>query len=228
MNKISFSALNLFSNKLSSRILASNFSQRVQISKYSTDRDQRVIKAQMAENRSRIVWVDLEMSGLDIDKDHILEIACLITDGNLRVVAEGPELIIHQSDDVLNSMDDWCTKHHGESGLTDAVKKSKISIQEADKLMLDFVQKHTPYKCCPLAGNSIHMDRIFLNKYMKKFLDHLHYRIVDVSSIKELSSRWYPQDDKLAPKKKSSHRALDDINESIEELKFYREQIFKK
>ena len=224
----SFYVLDLFLNKFLPRISTSSCVQNIKRVQFSTNRDQRVFKAQMTENRSRIVWVDLEMSGLDIDKDHILEIACLITDGNLKIVAEGPEIIIHQSDEVLNGMDDWCTKHHGESGLTEAVKKSKISIQEADELMLDFVQKHTPYKCCPLAGNSIHMDRMFLNKYMKKFLNHLHYRIVDVSSIKELSYRWYPEEDKRKPSKKLSHRALDDINESIEELKFYREQIFKK
>ena len=191
-----------------------------------TQREQRVQKARMSENKSHIVWVDLEMSGLDIDKDHIIEMACLITDSNLKIVAEGPEIIINQADHVLDGMDDWCKKHHGESGLTDAVRKSKISIDTAEDLMLEFIQKHVPYKCCPLAGNSIHMDRIFLNKYMKRFLDHLHYRIVDVSSIKDLSNRWYPELNDKKPKKKLSHRALDDIKESIEELKFYRETIF--
>lgn len=194
----------------------------------SVTRKERIFKAKMSENRSHIVWVDLEMSGLNIDKDHILEMACLITDSNLKIVAEGPELIIKQSDEVLNGMDEWCSKHHGESGLTESVKKSQISIDKAEKIMLDFIKTHVPEKCCPLAGNSIHMDRIFLNKYMKKFLDHLHYRIIDVSTIKELSNRWYPEEDKNKPVKKFSHRALEDIKESINELKFYQQAVFKK
>lgn len=145
------------------------------------------------DNKNYIVWVDLEMSGLNIDKDHILEMACLITDKELNIVAEGPELIINQSNECLDSMDEWCKKTHGESGLTQACKDSKITITDAEDIMLDFIRKHTPKGSCPLAGNTIHMDRIFLNKYMKRFLDHLHYRIIDISSIKELSKRWYPE-----------------------------------
>lgn len=202
------------------------FIQKIQVCQIS--RESRMQKARMAENRSHIVWVDLEMSGLNIDTDHILEMACLITDKDLNIVAEGPELIIHQSNEILDSMDDWCKEHHGESGLTESVKKSEISLVKAEEIMLDFIKKNVPEKCCPLAGNSIHMDRIFLNKYMPKFLQHLHYRIIDVSTIKELSARWYKDDDSTKPVKKFSHRALDDIKESIEELQFYRKSIFKK
>lgn len=177
---------------------------------------------------ARIVWVDLEMSGLDIDKEHILEMACLVTDDQLNVIAEGPELIIHQEDSVLDNMGEWCKNQHGNSGLTEAVRKSNISLENAEQQMLDFVTKHTVEKQAPLAGNSIHVDRQFLEKYMKKFMNHLHYRIIDVSTVKELCRRWYPEDLGNAPKKKTSHRALDDIKESIEELKYYRSTIFKK
>jgi oligoribonuclease len=178
-------------------------------------------------NSSHIVWVDLEMSGLDIDTDHILEMACLITDKDLNVVAEGPELIIHQSDEVLAGMDAWCIKHHGESGLTQSVRDSKISVAEAESLMLDFLNKNgIPKGQCPLGGNSIHADRLFLNKYMKNFLGHLHYRVVDVSSFKECIKRWYPDESGFA--KKNAHRALGDIKESIAELKYYREKYLKK
>ena len=177
------------------------------------------------ENSNHIVWVDLEMSGLNIDKDHILEMACLITDKNLKIIAEGPELIIHQSDEILNGMDEWCTKTHGESGLTKSCRTSTISIEQAEQAMLEFVQKHTPKGSCPLAGNSIHVDRIFLNKYMKNFLNHLHYRIIDVSTIKELAKRW--SNENIFFVKNQTHRALDDIKESIEELKFYRSKFFK-
>jgi len=143
------------------------------------------------ENAQHIVWVDLEMSGLNIEKDHILEMACLITDKHLNLVAEGPELVINQSDSVLDGMDDWCKNTHGRSGLNDAVKNSKITLEEAEQKMLEFLQKYIPKNSCPLAGNSVYMDRMFLNKYMKKFNDYLHYRIIDVSTVKELNLRWF-------------------------------------
>ena len=205
------------------------FHLKITTSKYSKySRKSKVKMADTLSNFDHIVWVDLEMSGLNIDKEHILEMACLITDKDLNIVAEGPELIIHQSDVVLDGMDDWCKKNHGESGLVDAVKSSNISIEQAEQQMLEFVQANVPKGLCPLAGNSIHVDRIFLNKYMKNFLGHLHYRIIDVSTIKELSKRWYPDEDAQKPVKKFAHRALDDIKESIEELKYYREYLFKK
>ncbi|XP_072013336.1 oligoribonuclease, mitochondrial-like isoform X2 [Amphiura filiformis] len=185
-------------------------------------------KAAMAkELKERLVWVDLEMTGLDVNKDHILEMACLITDGDLNLIAEGPNIIVHQSDEVLSNMNDWCVQHHGQSGLTEAVKASKISLQQAEYEMLSFVREHSAPGFCPLAGNTVHADKVFLEKYMPQFTKHLHYRIVDVSTIKELCRRWYPQDFSAAPDKQAEHRALDDIRESIKELKYYRKCIFK-
>ncbi|KAJ3588842.1 hypothetical protein NHX12_009696 [Muraenolepis orangiensis] len=175
----------------------------------------------------RMVWVDLEMTGLDLEKDQIIEMACIITDSELNVLAEGPNLIINQPDELLDGMDDWCKEHHGESGLTQAVKDSKISLQQAEYEFLSFVRQHTPPGQCPLAGNSVHADKKFLDKFMAQFMYHLHYRIIDVSTIKELCRRWFPEEYKLAPHKKASHRALDDIQESIRELRFYRANVFR-
>ncbi|KAJ2950944.1 hypothetical protein O0L34_g5316 [Tuta absoluta] len=175
----------------------------------------------------RIVWVDLEMTGLDIEKDHIMEIACLVTDADLNVVAKVPSIIIHQPDDILKDMNQWCVRQHGESGLTEACRKSKISIQDAEKQILEFVSKHVPEKKCPLGGNSVYMDRLFLRKYMPTLNEYLHYRIIDVSTIKELAKRWYPKEFSKIPQKKFSHRTLDDILDSIEELKYYKEHVFK-
>ncbi|KAE8592180.1 hypothetical protein XENTR_v10018676 [Xenopus tropicalis] len=176
----------------------------------------------------RMVWVDLEMTGLDIEKDHIIEMACLITDSDLDILAEGPNLIIKQPDELLDGMSDWCKEHHGKSGLTQAVRESKITLQQAEYEFLSFIRQHTPPGVCPLAGNSVHADKKFLDKYMPQFMRHLHYRIIDVSTVKELCRRWNPDEYGLAPKKAASHRALDDIRESIKELQFYRENIFKK
>ncbi|XP_049872813.1 probable oligoribonuclease [Pectinophora gossypiella] len=175
----------------------------------------------------RIVWVDLEMTGLDIEKDHILEIACLVTDAQLNIVAKGPNLIIHQPDDILSSMNPWCVNQHGESGLMEASRKSKISLRDAENQVLKFVTSHVPEKKCPLGGNSVYMDRLFLRKYMPRFDNYLHYRIIDVSTIKELAKRWYSREFSRIPQKKFKHRSIDDILESIEELKYYRENIFK-
>ncbi|XP_013384064.1 oligoribonuclease, mitochondrial [Lingula anatina] len=180
-----------------------------------------------AKGHDRIVWVDCEMTGLDVDNDHIIEIACLVTDGKLNIVAKGPNLIIHQPDHIMDNMNDWCKEHHGKSGLTQAVKDSQISLQQAEKEVLAFVQDHTPAGSCPLAGNSIHADKKFLDKYMPDFMGHLHYRIIDVSTIKELCRRWYPTDLKKAPPKARTHRAMDDIRESIKELQYYQTALFK-
>ena len=174
-----------------------------------------------------LVWVDLEMTGLNIDTDHIIEMACIITDKNLNVLAIGPEIVIHQSESVMKDMDVWCTEQHGKSGLTKQVIESDISLQQAESIMLAFVEKNTRKGHCPLAGNSVHADKKFLDKHMPSFINHLHYRIVDVSSIKELCRRWYPCEYARSPSKKGNHRALDDIQESINELKFYKEEIFK-
>lgn len=173
----------------------------------------------------RLVWIDLEMTGLDADDHVILEIATIITDGDLEILATGPSLVIHQPEEELAKMDDWCVKHHGESGLTERVQKSDISNDEAEKQTLDFIKEWVIKGKAPLCGNSIWQDRRFLAKHMPKLEAYLHYRIVDVSSIKELVSRWYP-DDMQASIKRSNHRALDDIQESIRELKYYREKIF--
>ncbi|KAN0053007.1 hypothetical protein ACTA71_012488 [Dictyostelium dimigraforme] len=182
------------------------------------------------ERSKRMVWVDLEMTGLDISKDVILEMAIVITDAELNVIEKGPNLVIHRSEEVLKNMNDWCIEHHGKdftkrSGLTEDVRNSKISLEEAEKIMLEFVRKHTDKGICPLAGNTVHEDRRFLLKEMPTFAEHLHYRIIDVSTIKELSRRWYPYIP--SPKKVCGHRALQDIEESIEELKSYRVTVFK-
>jgi oligoribonuclease len=175
-----------------------------------------------------MVWVDLEMTGLDIDRDTIIEMACLITDDQLNIIAEGPNICINHPESVLTSMCVWSQQHHDKSGLTSSCRESKFNLQMTEDIMLDFVAKHVPKGKCPLAGNSVHCDKKFLDKYMPKFMDHLHYRIIDVSTVKELCRRWYPSKIILAPRKSESHRALDDIKESIEELKYYRTAIFRK
>jgi oligoribonuclease len=175
----------------------------------------------------RLVWVDLEMTGLEVERERILEIATIVTDGELNVIAEGPELVVHQPPAVLDAMNDWNTKHHGESGLTDRSRASKIEEAEAERLTLEFVAAHVSAKSAPLAGNSIHQDRLFLAAYMKALESHLHYRNVDVSTVKELVRRWYPTEYDARPKKKGSHRALDDIRESIDELRYYRSAVFR-
>ncbi|XP_035825833.1 probable oligoribonuclease isoform X3 [Aplysia californica] len=180
-----------------------------------------------SQGSSRIIWIDLEMTGLDVDSDTILEIACIVTEGDLALVAEGPSLIIHQENEVLENMGEWCTEQHGKSGLTESVRNSKISLHQAEEQVLEFVKQHTPSGVCPIAGNSVGKDKQFLERYMPRLASHFHYRIVDVSTIKELCRRWYPNLEKRLPSKNLSHRALDDIRESIEELKFYKMHIFK-
>lgn len=179
----------------------------------------------MAPNSNYLVWMDLEMTGLEPEHDSIIEIATVITNSNLDIVATGPSLAIYHPEEVLESMDDWNTKHHSESGLWDRVVASKITMERAERETLDFIREHVGVKESPLCGNSIHQDRRFLRKYMPFLQDYLHYRNVDVSSIKELVKRWYPGT--LPPRKNASHLALDDVYESIEELRFYRENIFK-
>nr|XP_054764744.1 oligoribonuclease, mitochondrial-like [Lytechinus pictus] len=193
----------------------------------SNDTHNRPRQKKNEELKSRLVWVDLEMTGLDLNTCHIIEMACLITDEDLNIVAEGPNIIIHQPDEILDKMNDWCVQHHTASGLVDAVKASKVSLQQAEYEMLSFVREYTYPKLCPLAGNSIHVDKTFLVKYMPQFMDHLHYRIVDVSSVKELCRRWYPKEFEAGYQKKASHRAMGDIKESLEELRYYRRTIFK-
>lgn len=172
-----------------------------------------------------MVWMDMEMSGLDPDSNKILEVAVIITDPELNVIAEGPSLIVKQSDEELSNMDEWNTLHHEKSGLTQKVKASKISQSEAEEQLLEFISKWCEPNTAVLAGNSIHQDKAFLHRYMPKVDNYLHYRIIDVTSIRKLANYWYP--DVKPFKKQDSHRALDDIKESIEELKYYRENVFK-
>eukprot|EP00002_Diphylleia_rotans_P010967 TRINITY_DN2174_c0_g1_i1.p1 TRINITY_DN2174_c0_g1~~TRINITY_DN2174_c0_g1_i1.p1 ORF type:complete len:197 (+),score=56.59 TRINITY_DN2174_c0_g1_i1:61-651(+) len=173
-----------------------------------------------------LVWVDLEMTGLDLRNNQIIEAAVIVTDGELNIIAEGPNLVIHAADEILDGMNEWCRKQHGESGLTKRARTSQISLQEADAQFTAFIQQHVKKGEGILAGNSIYSDKKFLEKDMPTFLSHLHYRMVDVSSVKELCRRWYPTHFNAAPKKSFSHRALDDIRESIEELRYYRSSIF--
>jgi len=173
-----------------------------------------------------LVWMDLEMSGLEPERDVILEIATLITDASLTILVEGPVLAIHQPDPVLETMDDWNREHHGASGLTARVRASQVSTAEAEAQSLAFIAAHCTVRSSPLCGNSIHQDRRFIARYMPQLDRYLHYRNIDVSTVKELVSRWYP-DGPPPPEKKHAHLALDDIRESIEELRFYRAHYFR-
>src|SRR5687768_10864559 len=174
-----------------------------------------------------LVWLDMEMTGLDPVKERIIEIATILTDGNLTEIGVGPELVIHQDDAILAAMDEWNRTHHKASGLTEKVKASTVTDGDAEAQTLAFISKHVGAKDRPvLAGNSIHQDRRFIRRYMPKLDLRLHYRMVDVSTIKELARRWYPAVCAKQPAKKDTHRALDDIRESIEELRFYRANVF--
>lgn len=176
---------------------------------------------------THLVWIDMEMSGLDPEQDRILEIATLVTDRNLDIVAEGPELVVHQPDSILEAMDDWNRKHHGDSGLTARVRASTTTLEEAEAATLAFIRQHVPRGKCALAGNSVHQDKRFLDRWMPTIPDWLHYRIVDVSTVKELARRWSPAIVERAPRKQNRHRALEDIRESIAELRWYREHFFR-
>ncbi|QPK65209.1 oligoribonuclease [Methylomonas sp. LL1] len=180
----------------------------------------------MAQDADNLIWIDLEMTGLDPDKDLIIEIATVVTDKNLNILAEGPVLAVHQSDAVLAAMDDWNQKHHGESGLIQRVKDSSINEAGAETLTLEFLRQWLPANASPICGNSICQDRRFLYRHMPNLEAFFHYRNLDVSTVKELASRWAPQI-KDGFSKKASHKALDDILESIGELKYYREHFFK-
>jgi len=181
----------------------------------------------MAGHNELLVWMDMEMTGLDAEKERIIEVATIITDGNLTEIAAGPEVVIKQADEILEAMDAWNKKHHGGSGLIDRVKASEITDANAEEQILAFINAHANAKDRPvLAGNSIHQDRRFIRRYMPKLDARLHYRMVDVSTIKELARRWYPAIVAKSPLKKDTHRALDDIRDSIDELRYYRTSIF--
>lgn len=173
-----------------------------------------------------LIWIDMEMTGLEPDTDRIIEIATLVTDADLNIIAEGPVLAVHQSEQALAAMDDWNQRTHGASGLIERVRASKTGDAEAERLTLEFLQAYADPRSSPMCGNSIHQDRRFMVRYMPNLEAFFHYRNLDVSTVKELAKRWRPE----LPAgfaKKGSHQALDDIHESIKELKYYREHFFR-
>jgi len=180
----------------------------------------------MAQDSQHLIWIDLEMTGLNPDSDTIIEIATIITDKDLTVLAQGPVIAVHQSDAALAAMDDWNQLHHGQSGLIDRVKASTINDAEAERLTIEFLKEWVPANTSPICGNSIGQDRRFLVRYMPKLEAYFHYRNIDVSTLKELAARWAPAL-KDGFKKETKHQALDDIIESIEELRYYREHFIK-
>ena len=174
-----------------------------------------------------LAWMDLEMTGLDPDRHVIVEIATLLTDDDLELVAEGPDLIVHASELELAEMDDFVTNMHTRSGLLDQITASTVSLEEAGRQTMAFLQEHIPEaRTVPLCGNSIGTDRRFLAKQLPEVEEYLHYRSIDVSTLKELARRWHPKAFRSAPKKGGAHRALDDIRESLEELRHYRSTLF--
>jgi oligoribonuclease len=181
----------------------------------------------MPQDPNALIWIDLEMTGLDTDNDRIIEVATIITDAELNIVAEGPVLAVHQGDEILNGMDDWNTKTHGKTGLTERVRASALDEAEAERQTIAFLEQHVPKNRSPMCGNSICQDRRFLARTMPALEAYFHYRNLDVSSLKELAVRWKPD---ILPgfTKKNTHKALDDIQESIEELKYYREHFIVK
>jgi oligoribonuclease len=176
---------------------------------------------------SMLVWMDLEMTGLDHTSDVIVEIATLITDDDLNIVAEGPDLVVQAPEEALVAMDPFVVSMHTKSGLLDQIKASTMTLDEAGQLTLEFIREHVPEeRTVPLCGNSIGTDRRFLAAYLPEIEEYLHYRSIDVSSVKELVKRWYPGVDASRPRGEGTHRALDDIRESVRELVYYREQVF--
>lgn len=182
----------------------------------------------MAKNEvlGNLVWLDLEMTGLVIATDVILEIATVITDGNLNVIAQGPRLVIHQPEEKLAAMGKWCQDQHGKTGLIEEVRNSNVSLHEAEEAIFVFLKQNCAPGTGMLAGNTVWQDRVFLDKYMPRISSYLHYRLIDVSSIKELVKRWYPDNKNIEFKKSDRHRAMSDVYESIAELQHYRKNFF--
>ena len=175
---------------------------------------------------NNLIWIDLEMTGLNPEKDHIIEMATIVTDSDLNIIAEGPVFAIHQSNELLNSMDEWNTKQHHSSGLVTRVKDSIITEKEAETQTLEFLQHYVPAGKSPMCGNSVWQDRRFLSRYMPQLEKYFHYRLIDVSTLKELALRWNPQVYN-GLQKESQHVAMEDIRDSIAELQYYREHLLK-
>ncbi len=180
----------------------------------------------MPLDSQNLIWIDLEMTGLDPENDLIIEIATIVTDKDLNILAEGPVLAIHQEDTAMAAMDDWNQKHHGQSGLIERVKATKVDEVEAEGQTLEFLQRWVPTSKSPMCGNSICQDRRFLYRYMPKLEAFFHYRNLDVSTLKELAARWAPEL-KKGFVKETKHQALDDVIESIDELRYYRDTFIK-
>jgi oligoribonuclease len=211
-----------------SRTLGSVYEYRVsRILRYSTSFiDKQIGGVTMSFSDQNLIWVDLEMTGLDPETHKIIEIASIVTDSELNILAEGPVLAIHQPEEELAKMDDWCTNTHTASGLVERVRNSQISEQDAVAQTIEFLEKWVPKGASPICGNSIGQDRRFLYKHMPELEEFFHYRYVDVSTLKELARRWQPEV-LNGFTKQGTHLALDDIRESIAELKYYRGTIFK-
>ncbi len=178
----------------------------------------------MSQSADNLIWTDLEMTGLDTDNDLIIEIATIVTDGQLNILAEGPMIAIHQSDEVLEQMDEWNTNQHTKSGLVARIKDSEYTVTDAENKTLEFVKKFVPGRTSPMCGNSICQDRRFMHRLMPNLEQYFHYRNFDVSTVKEASKRWYPKGPQFV--KESSHLAMDDIRDSINEMRFYRKHHF--
>ncbi len=179
----------------------------------------------MSVSEKNLIWIDLEMTGLDTDNDYIIEIATIVTNQELDILAEGPMVAIHQPEDILEGMDEWNTSQHGQSGLTERVRKSSFTAEQAEAETLAFLKKYVPAGASPMCGNTICQDRRFMHRLMSKLENYFHYRHIDVSTIKELAERWEPELPKY--QKSGNHLAMDDIKDSIEELKYFRENVFK-
>lgn len=178
------------------------------------------------QNPQNLIWIDLEMTGLDPDRDVIIEMATIVTDSDLNTLAEGPVIAIHQPEEILAGMDEWNTRQHGQSGLTQRVRESTVSMAEAEAQTLAFLEQWVPKRSSPICGNSICQDRRFLYRHMPRLEGYFHYRNLDVSTLKELAARWAPQV-RESFKKGTTHLALDDIRESIAELRHYRDHFIK-
>jgi len=178
----------------------------------------------MPPSPNNLIWIDLEMTGLDTDNDYIIEVATIVTDSELNILAEGPVIAVHQVEEILDAMDKWNTHQHNQSGLVKRVLESPHSATDAENMTLEFLGKFVPEKVSPMCGNSICQDRRFLHRLMPQMEQYFHYRNLDVSSVKEMVGRWYPG--KPMFEKDSTHLAMQDIRDSIDELKFYREHFF--